>query len=262
MILHNGHIVTIPDFSEKIFEKGLSLYEVIRIFNGKPIFLKDNLLRLQNSLNKSNIRIRVENLNIPDKLNRFIQLNDMTAGNLKYVLYLGDTSAEEYIYQIPHAYPTAQDYKDGVATMTCTAVRENPGVKYINTDLRTRTNQLIQAHQVYEVLLVDHEEFITEGSRSNVFFIKDRKLYTSPLAYVLPGTSRKRVFDICKEHHYPIEEMRIAVTELTSYQAAFLSGTSPLILPINRIDEITFDPQLPFLQTLMKHYFALLTENS
>ena len=54
MILHNGHIVTIPDFSEKIFEKGLSLYEVIRIFNGKPIFLKDNLLRLK-VISKSHI---------------------------------------------------------------------------------------------------------------------------------------------------------------------------------------------------------------
>ena len=75
-------------------------------------------------------------------------------------------------FPIPHAYPTSEDYKQGVPTLTYSAMRENPGVKYINTDLRTRTNRLIKQKQVYEVLLVDKEGYITEGSRSNVFFIR------------------------------------------------------------------------------------------
>ena len=145
-------------------------------------------------------------------------------------------------------------------TLTYSAMRENPGVKYINTDLRTRTNRLIKQKQVYEVLLVDKEGYITEGSRSNVFFIGDNVIFTAPLEYVLPGTSRKRVFDICHKHRFPIIEKRIPVSELARYDAAFLSGTSPLILPINRIDELRFDPGLPLLQELMKYYFRLLEE--
>ena len=74
-------------FSEAIFENGLSIYEVIRIFKGHPIFLTDNLIRLDNSLKKSNIGIHVQSLNIPDKLNRFITLEHITEGNLKYVLH-------------------------------------------------------------------------------------------------------------------------------------------------------------------------------
>ena len=127
-------------------------------------------------------------------------------------------------------------------------MRENPGVKYINTDLRTRTNRLIKQKQVYEVLLVDKEGYITEGSRSNVFFIGDNVIFTAPLEYVLPGTSRKRVFDICHKHRFPIIEKRIPASELARYDAAFLSGTSPLILPINRLDELRFAPGLPLLQ--------------
>ena len=57
-----------------------------------------------------------------------------------------------------------------------------------------------------------------------------------------------------------IIEKRIPVSELARYDAAFLSGTSPLILPINRIDELRFDPGLPLLQELMKYYFRLLEE--
>ena len=151
MILQNNLVTSEAGFSEKIFEKGLSIYEVIRIFKGNPIFLKDNLLRLDNSLKKSNIDIHVEDLNLPDKLQHFIRLENMTEGNLKYVLHFTSGKPDEYIFQIPHAYPTSEDYKQGVPTLTYSAMRENPGVKYINTDLRTRTNRLIKQKQVYEV---------------------------------------------------------------------------------------------------------------
>lgn len=258
MILQNNQWIENPHFSEKIFEEGLSIYEVIRIFNGHPIFLKDNLLRLDNSLKKSNIGINLQTLNIPDKLKRFIELENITEGNLKYVLHFTTGKTDEYIFQIPHTYPTASDYEKGVPTLTYEAIRENPGVKYINPKLRAETNRLIKENQVYEVLLVDREGYITEGSRSNVFFIRKQVLYTSPLEYVLPGTSRKRVFDICKEHQIPVVEKRIARNSIQEYEAAFLTGTSPLILPIHRIDRISYRTDSPFLRQLMRYYFALL----
>ncbi|MEG1950638.1 MAG: aminotransferase class IV [Odoribacter sp.] len=258
MILLNNKLNDFPEFSEKIFEDSLSIYEVIRIFKGKPIFLEDNLIRLNNSLNKLNIDIQIETLNIPDKLDRFIRQEQITEGNLKYVLHFTTSHTDEYIFQIPHSYPTAEDYLHGITTITHPAVRENPGVKYINANLRTQTNQLIRQHGVYEILLVDNDGYITEGSRSNVFFIKNNILYTSPLEYVLPGTSRKRVFDICNEHKISIEEKRIACDELNEYEAAFLTGTSPLILPINRIDNIVFNSIDSLLQTLMQYYFKLI----
>lgn len=259
MILLNNCIKNDPDFSDKIFEQGLSIYEVIRIFHGKPIFLQDNLLRLENSIKKSNITIDIPNLHIPDKLERVIRLEHMEEGNLKYVLHFTDGNPiDEYIYQIPHSYPTEANYRDGIDTITCHAMRENPEVKYVNGGLRTLTNRLIQENGVYEILLTDHEGYITEGSRSNVFFIKGDTLYTASTTYVLPGTSRKRVFDICKQQHLNVIEKRVLYESLHEYDAAFITGTSPLILPIRRIDTILFDPQNQLLKDLMRCYFSLL----
>ena len=143
MIFINNTIQPENRFSENIFEKGLSIYEVIRIFEGSPIFLKDNILRLDNSLKKSNIKIDVSQLDIPGKLQHFIELNHITEGNVKYVLHFNSSKPDEYIFQIPHAYPTEKDYQEGVPTITHEAVRENPEVKYINTDLRTLANRLM-----------------------------------------------------------------------------------------------------------------------
>lgn len=259
MILQNNTVKTTDGFSETIFDNGLSIYEVIRVFHGHPIFLSDNLMRLDNSLKKSNIAIDIATLHIPDKLNRLISLEHIGEGNLKYVLHFTKgKSPDEYIFQIPHSYPSQQDYECGIDTITCPAVRENPEIKYINGELRSLANRLMQEHHVYEVLLVDREGYITEGSRSNVFFIKDNTPYTASTAYVLPGTSRKRVFDICKEHAIPIIEQRVPVNAVQEYEAAFLTGTSPLILPIRRINEVSLNPQDQMLKKIMNYYFSLV----
>ena len=44
MILVNDIVNNGTSFSEDIFTKGVSIYEVIRIFKGHPIFLKDNII--------------------------------------------------------------------------------------------------------------------------------------------------------------------------------------------------------------------------
>lgn len=259
MILQNNIPQDNSVFSEKTLETGLSIYEVIRIFRGHPIFLNDNLLRLANSLKKSNIGIDVPGLHIPDKLNRLIALEHIEDGNLKYVLHFttGNTP-DEYIFRIPHSYPSETDYKNGVDTITYHVMRENPEIKYINGELRILANRLMQEYHVYEILLTDNEGYITEGSRSNVFFIKNGVLYTASTAYVLPGTSRKRVFDICKQHGITIVEERVSVSAIAEYEAAFITGTSPLILPVRRIDDIALNPQDQLLKKLMDHYFSLV----
>lgn len=258
MILVNDTAQDSAGFSEKILETGLSIYEVIRIFNKRPIFLNDNLLRLDNSLKKSNIRLEPADLHLSDKLEHLIRLEHIEEGNVKYVLHFTDGRMTEYLYTIPHSYPSAEAYRNGVDTMTCRAVRENPEVKYLNPALRNLTNRLMQENGVYEIILVDDEEYVTEGSRSNVFFIRKNTLYTTPGAYVLPGTSRKRVFDICKAEKISLEEKRIGADTLSRYEAAFITGTSPLILPIRRIDAVSFHPDHPLLRRLMRSYFALL----
>lgn len=260
-MLVNNCVKNQADFSEKILETGLSIYEVIRVFNYHPIFLHDNLLRLDNSLKKSGIILDLQNLRLSDKLQHLIDLEHMEEGNIKYVLHFTGRQMDEYIYPIPHAYPPAEAYRDGVDTITCRALRRNPEVKYLNPELRSMTDRLIRENNVYEIILVDPEGYITEGSRSNIFFIREDTLYTAPLCYVLPGTSRKRVFDICKTENFRLEEKRIAADSIKDYDAAFITGTSPLILPVRHIDSVKFNPAHPLLRRLMQCYFSLLETN-
>ena len=71
------------------------------------------------------------------------------------------------------------------------------------------TNKIIQEQGVAEVLLIDGDNCIFVGTRLNVFFIRDNVFYTATLPHVLPGTSRKRVLNICQENGLPVVEQRV-----------------------------------------------------
>ena len=260
-LLLNNHPIDNHQFSEDILHDGLCIYEVCRVFRGKVIFLSDNLSRLSNSIKKSGVDINPSTLHVEEKLNKLIAIEHIKEGNIKYVLRITPSGVDEYIYQIPHSYPTEEAYENGVPTLTYRAIRKNAEIKYINPELRSAADRLIHEKGVYEILLVDNDDCITEGSRSNVFFLKDNTLYTSPLPYVLPGTSRKRVLSLCEKHQIPVIQERIPLQALPGFQAAFLTGTSPLVLPISRVDDQHFNPHHPLLKQVMELYVNLLSEH-
>ena len=82
-MLFNNKPIDNKEYSEDILNEGLSIYEVCRVFRGKVIFLNDNLLRLDNSIKKSNIAIDLNSLHVADQLNRLIQLENIKEGNIK-----------------------------------------------------------------------------------------------------------------------------------------------------------------------------------
>lgn len=261
MILYNDTF-TETSMNEQHLNDGFCIYEVIRIFQGKPIFLQDNINRLQSSIRQSDFPFEINSEHLRSKITSFIQAIKLTNGNIKYALLLNhEQKVEEFIYQIPHAYPTLEQYAHGVSTITLRAERKNPNVKYINNVLREEANALIKKYQVYEVLLVNSHEQLTEGSRSNLFFIKGNALYTASLDQVLPGTSRMRVIQVCQQHNIPVIETAIHLNEIQTYPAAFLSGTSPLILPIHSINECNFDVNNEVLRHVMQIYFEYIEKN-
>ncbi|HCW74274.1 MAG TPA: aminotransferase class IV, partial [Clostridiaceae bacterium] len=79
--------------------------------------------------------------------------------------------------------------------------------------------------------------------------------YTPPLKDVLGGVTRKRVLSIAKELGMEVRETPMKLENLKNVDAAFISGTSPKILPISDIDEFTYgSSKHPMVNALMTAY--------
>lgn len=237
-----------------------SVYEVIRLVDGIALFLEDHFARLLSSARLSGIHFNMQMAEFDRLIEELVVANGQNLGNIKFILTTSNSVNHWSFSFIPHSYPTQKDYQQGVPSGLLYAERSNPEAKVIQHSVREKADLMIAEQKLYEVLLVDRNGLITEGSRSNVFFMKENKFYTAPASMVLSGVTRKKVLDCLKELNYPIIEQAVAANEISTYEAAFLTGTSPKVLPINAIDECRFNVGNPYVNELKNLYNRKIDE--
>jgi branched-chain amino acid aminotransferase len=255
----NSQVLSKEEFNDKNVSEGIPLYEVIRVIDGIPLFLDRHLRRLNNSSSFIQKDIWLNSNEIKNELFKLIDINNSSEGNIKIVFNLGNNNLIEdknfYAYFVESHYPTEEQYQNGVSTVFCFAERSNPNAKIINNKLREYTNKLLKESKAYEAILVDNHGNITEGSRSNIFMVKGDTVITAPLNDVLPGITRDIIIEICKEEGIMFQEEKINHEQIKGLDALFISGTSPKILPINKINDFIFSSSTNnIVENIMRDY--------
>ena len=231
-----------------------SVYEVIRLTNGAPEFLEEHYDRLGNSLAAIGMLTPFPIEKLRDSIAELVQESGIRNHNIRIDV---DVSGYASMHLNPTHYPDDEKYRTGVNVGLFKGERANPNIKMMDLKLRSSADEAMKRDVLYEVLLVDGNGLITEGSRSNVFFIKGGEVFTAPSEKVLLGVTRAKIIDIIKEAGLVLHEESVAAESIAEFDAAFISGTSPAVLPIARIDDITYDVNEPLLREIMKKYDSL-----
>lgn len=256
--LLNGSIGMRNDFDCSIQPNSVQVYEVIRVINSKPLFLADHLQRLSNSCLKLGINCDVNC--ISTLVANFLHFQKVAQCNLRLSITKNEKASDILAYYIQSKYPTPQQYKNGVRVELLSKVRDNPSVKVENRSLRDLANDTISRRNVYEVLLVNQNGEITEGSRSNFFAVKGKTIYTAPLHQVLEGITRKKVVQLAHDSGIECVEQPVRVEDLTTFDGAFITGTSPKVLPVNRIEKVAFKGVSQTTKKLIEAYDQLIRD--
>lgn len=250
---HNGKIVEAVESGN---EPRLlySVYEVIRILNGKPQLLAEHLHRLERSWNLSDRLKRKEYIGF-DRLfeicTQVVEVNRLVNQNLRVDL----DGANTVVKPVESFYPNRTDYLVGVDTVSMEYERPNPRAKISNVLLNEKVQQIRSIENIFEVLLVNEDNMVLEGSKSNVFFIKGNHLYTAPLDHVLSGVTREMVMKIAEKHGIYVHQRPVPISNVYMYDACFLTGTSIDLLPIRRIDSQVFrSASNPLFVKLLKEF--------
>jgi branched-chain amino acid aminotransferase len=130
--------------------------------------------------------------------------------------------------------------------MTSSFQRPNPkGFKieakatghYVNSIL---ASQEAKANGYDEALLTDMHGYVAEGPGANMFFEKERTLFTPATGNILPGITRATVLEICRELDIPVEEKACTIEELKEADAAFFCGTAAEVIGWASLDDEPF----------------------
>jgi branched-chain amino acid aminotransferase len=253
VFIYNGEIK--PNKKFIVSENAGGVYEVIRVTNGVPLFLKEHLKRFFVSAKLARKFIRFTKDEIAGFIHQLIIENDVTDGNIML-----SNKIQLKAFFISHKYPAENWYTSGIACGVLHAERENPNIKVFQTPVRLKADEMIEREGFYEVLLVDQNGRITEGSRSNLFFVAGENLITPPGDEVLLGITRQKTIKLAEKSGIPVFEKEVLFRELNSFQAAFITGTSPKILPVLKIGDLYFDPQNKVVQHLRKEHDELIRQ--
>jgi branched-chain amino acid aminotransferase len=219
----------------------LVIYEVIRIINGKCLFLELHLNRLQRSISLANKMLNISLNDITRNISKLLITNSLINGNIRINVCFQETDVHLLSQIIPHHYPSTDDYLYGVKAITVKAERTNPQAKIFNSDFREKINALIVKASAWEALLINDQNHVTEGSKSNLFAVKGNHVYTPPLKDVLAGITRLQVIKLCKDLSINLTEINISDNEINQFNSFFITGTSPMILALRMIDNTSFD---------------------
>lgn len=214
-------------------------YEVIRVVRGIPLFWEEHMDRLKLSV--------LPEVAVPDSLYadscRLIAINGIDAANLRIVLLEG----QAVIHLTPSNYPSRDLFEQGVPTGILAWERESPNIKIIRSDYKAAIAARFAENgpfgRYYELLLADRLGYLTEGSRSNLFFIRGTTVLTAPENRILKGITRKHIVMAIAAAGGELAEGMLTVPgiRLGACDAAFLSSSPFDILPIRAIEDIRLD---------------------
>lgn len=258
----NGELQPVDSFDNPMVYEGDSIYEVLRMIGGNPVFFNDHMERLNSSVKLQNKKPLADIRDLKKSINILKRTGKYKDINLKIVFNYNNGSGNYLIYFIEPAYPSEEQYRKGVRGILYYAQRKDPESKVINHKLRSSIYHKLIHEGAYEAILVNDHNQVTEGSRSNIFFLKDEKLTTAPDNVILNGITRKYILEICRENDIPVESACVRIEDLDKYDAVFMTGTSPMVLPFNSIGEKHFNVKFPVISLLRKLYIEKANEST
>lgn len=259
--IRNGELIPCCLFNNAEVYEGESVYEVLRMMGSGPLFFEDHMERMAMSVKHHNHKMLATPAELASQIIMMRKNAGVKEANLKIVFNYKENENTCLLYFIEPLYPTQQQYREGVQTILYRAERENPEVKVINHRLRSSIYHRLILSNAYEAILVDSDGYLTEGSRSNLFFVNEERLFTAPDEKVLGGITRKHVLDICRLNGIEVIMGAVHEDDIVNYESAFMTGTSPMVLPVKMIDEIRFTVDNQLVRRLLELYMIRVKES-
>jgi branched-chain amino acid aminotransferase len=235
----DGQLVGVDDPSvSSLFQpsEGQMFYEVVRITSDIPLFWEDHMARLEASISG---RIPIPPSLYAESI-ALIAANSIPDANLRIVL----TSGRHVVPLTKSYYPSQESRQIGVPTGILAWERVNPNAKIILSDYKAavagRFAQPGPFGRCFELLLADRSGCLTEGSRSNLFFIRQNQVLSAPDNRILLGITRKYVRQAIETAglSYCEEMLTLEAIRGGGCDAAFLTGSPIDVLPIRAIEDI------------------------
>lgn len=249
----NGEYMPMEEARIPVLDRGFmfgdGVYEVIPVYARRPFRMRDHLQRLQHSLDG----IRLPNPHSVEEWEAILETMIAPLSLDDHYLYLHITRGVArrdhpfpnppvpptvFVMSSPLTHPSAEQVTQGVA---CITVQDN---RWLRCDIKAISllpNVLMRQASVDagcgEAILIRDDSFLTEGSASNIFLVKDGVLLAPPKDHLmLPGITYDVMLELAASHGIPSQIRKIMKEELFSADELLLTSSTREVMAITSVD--------------------------
>lgn len=235
---------------ERGLQFGDGVYEVVRVYNGKPYLLDEHIKRLYRSLEAIYLTIYITKKQLTQYIQQLIKKNKMQEDGFIYLQVTRGVAERNHSFPHkvePNIFAYIKKRKrpvelliNGVKAITHRDERwDNCYIKSLNLLPNVLARQKAKTEGAYEAIL-HREETVTEGSASNIFLVKNGDVYTHPeTKQILNGCVRTAVIKFASERGIRVYEQAFTLDDLTTADEVFLTSSISEIIPIIQINNQT-----------------------
>jgi branched-chain amino acid aminotransferase len=258
LIWVNGQLLPKSKALVSVYDHGLlygdGVFEGIRVYRGRIFKSKQHIERLWKSAEGIRLQIPITREEMVAIQRKCIEANELTDGYIRLVVTrgYGTLGLDPRKCPVPgiiciadeiHLFPP-ELYTKGMRVIVANRPKTpipclDPRVKSLNY----LNNILAKCEAIdfgcHEVIMLNTEGYVTEGSGDNIFIVKGGKLYTPPPeAGMLEGITREFVMKtLARDCGVKVLEKNMRLEEVLDADEVFLTGSAAEIIAVTQIDQ-------------------------
>lgn len=247
----NGEYLPETEAKVSIFDRGYlfgdGIYEVVPVIEGMILDKAPFIERFGSSLAKLDIAWPCTEAELCAMLDALAEKNGLDEGII-YMQVTRGVADRDFHYPVdtPTTLMAFTQAKNLLANPAAEA-----GVKVVSVeDIRWKRRDVksiaLLAQCVAKQAAVEQgategwmteDGYVTEGTSSTAYIVKDGVIITRPLSTeILPGIRRKVLLKLAQHHQVRVEERKFTIEEALEADEAFLTSASTFVLPIVELD--------------------------
>ena len=261
MLNHNGNLVHFNEVNitpnNRAFKYGDSVFETVKIVNGKLIFWEDHYFRLMASMRMLRMKIPIEfTLEfLEEEILRTVvanNLNTSVRARLSVTrqdggFYKPASNKVDYLVEIQEVeYETKLNYRIDLYKDFYLYSGLLSTVKSNNKLINTLASIYADENDLDNCILLNERKGVVEVANASIFLIKGTVIKTPPLTEgCLKGISRDKVMSIIEKNpNYTLEESTITPFEIQKADEVFITNSIIGIQPVTNYRKKEFSTEI------------------
>jgi branched-chain amino acid aminotransferase len=255
LIYVDGKLMSRDEAKVSVYDSGFMMgdgvWEGIRLYNNKWLFLDEHIHRLYEGAKAIDLNIGLTKDQLKNALFDTQKINKMIdRAHARVMITRGIKSKPfqrpSYSLDGPTIVIIMEHSEDNIkrepiTLATVSQIRGNPMVQDPKLNSHSKLNCILACIQAEkagadEALMLDPLGFVSTTNSCNFFIVKGSEVWTSTGDYCMNGITRKKIIEICKLNQISIYEKNFSLVDVYSADEAFITGTLGSLVSVKSID--------------------------